>query len=52
MKRSDKLDVINWAIQEPQICRCYFTYDESYYHYYYPNMVNEKFMVGQMADQF
>ena len=51
MKREEKLDVIQRAISETQICRCYFTYDENYY-YYYPNAVSEKFLLGQEENDF
>ena len=46
MKKQDKLDMIQSAIETPKLCRCYFTYDENYF-YYYPNAVNEKFLLGQ-----
>ena len=51
MKRQDKLDIIQSAIETPKLCRCYFTYDENYY-YYYPNAVNEKFLLGQEENDF
>ena len=51
MKKQDKLDLIQSAIENPQLCRCYFTYDENYY-YYYPNAVNEKFLLGQEENDF
>ena len=51
MKRQDKLDMIQSAIETPQLCRCYFTYDDNYY-YYYPNAVNEKFLLGQEENDF
>ena len=51
MKRQDKLDMIQSAIETPRLCRCYFTYDDNYY-YYYPNAVNEKFLLGQEEDDF
>jgi len=51
MKRQDKLDLIQSAIESPKMCRCYFTYDDNYY-YYYPNAVNEKFLMGQEENDF
>lgn len=51
MKRQDKLDMIQSAIETPKLCRCYFTYDENYY-YFYPSAVNEKFFLGQEEDDF
>ena len=51
MKRQEKLDLIQSAIETPQLCRCYFTYDDNYY-YYYPNAVNEKFLLGQEENDF
>ena len=51
MKKQDKLNLIQSAIENPQLCRCYFTYDENYY-YYYPNAVNEKFLLGQEVNDF
>ena len=43
--------MIQKAISETEICRCYFTYDDSYY-YYYPNAVNDKFFLGQEEFDF
>ncbi len=51
MKKQEKLDIIGGAIRETEICRCWFTYDENFY-YYYPNAVNDKFMVGQEENDF
>ena len=51
VKKHEKLDVIKKAIENPQICRCYFTYDDVYF-YYYPNAVNDKFLLGQEEDDF
>ncbi len=51
MKKQEKLDVIQSAIENPQLCRCYFTYDENYY-YYYPNAVNDTFLLGQEENDF
>lgn len=51
MKKQEKIDLIQKAIQETVICRCYFVYDQNYF-YYYPNAVNEKFFLGQEEDDF
>lgn len=51
MKKQDKLALLQSAIESPQLCRCYFTYDDCFY-YYYPNAVNEKFLLGQEEDDF
>ena len=51
MKKQEKLEIIRRAISETDICRCYFTYDSNYY-YYYPNAVNDKFLLGQEEDDF
>lgn len=51
MKKQDKLDIIRKAIADTEICRCYFTYDDNYY-YYYPNSVNDKFLLGQEENDF
>lgn len=51
MKKQEKIDLIKKGIDEKLICRCYFTYDENYY-YYYPNAVNDKFILGQEEDYF
>ena len=51
MKKQEKINLIQRAIQETVICRCYFVYDQNYF-YYYPNAVNEKFFLGQEEDDF
>lgn len=51
MKKQEKTELIQSAIDTPQLCRCYFTYDDNYY-YYYPNAVNDKFLLGQTEDDF
>ncbi|MBQ2996031.1 MAG: hypothetical protein IJE22_02190 [Oscillibacter sp.] len=51
MKKQEKLDVIKQAIHEPAICRCFFTYEPGH-RYYYPNAVNDKFILGQEEDDF
>lgn len=51
MKKQDKIDVLLKGIEETSICRCYFSYDQNYF-YYYPNAVNDKFVLGQEEDDF
>ena len=51
MKKQEKLDLLQKAIAQKEICRCYFTYDDVYF-YYYPNAVNDKFLLGQYEDDF
>ena len=51
MTKKEKLEIINHAISNIEMCRCYFTYDENYF-YYYPNAVNDKFVLGQEEDDF
>lgn len=51
MKKQEKLDLIQSAIEKPQLCRCKFSYDDNC-SYYYPNAVNEKFLLGQEEDDF
>ena len=51
MKKQEKIDIIKHGISQKEICRCYFTYDENYF-YYYPNAVNEKFILGQEEGDF
>lgn len=51
MTNQEKLDLIERAIANIEICRCYFSYDENYF-YYYPNAVNQKFILGQEEDDF
>lgn len=51
MNRQEKIQIIEHAIQNVEICYCFFVYDENYYHYY-PNAVNEKFILGQEEDDF
>ena len=51
MKKQEKIDFIQRGIQEPAICRCYFTYDPNYF-YLYPHAVNDKFLLGQVEDDF
>lgn len=51
MKKQEKIDIIQSGIEHPAICRCYFTYDPNYF-YYYPNAVNDKFILGQEEKDF
>ena len=51
MKKQEKIELIQRGIRDTEICRCYFTYDENYF-YYYPNEVNDKFILGQEEDDF
>ena len=51
MKKEEKIAVISNAILSVDICRCYFQYDQNYF-YYYPNAVNERFLLGQEEDDF
>jgi len=51
MKKQEKIDLTKQGISETAICRCYFTYDQNYF-YYYPNAVNDKFILGQEEDDF
>ena len=51
MKKQEKIDIITRGIRDTELCRCYFTYEPNYY-YYYPNAVNEKFLLGQEEGDF
>ena len=51
MNKQEKIAVLRKGIRETVLCRCYFTYDTNYF-YYYPNMVNDKFLLGQEEDDF
>lgn len=51
MKKQEKIDLIQQAIDETAICRCYYTYDPGYLHCY-PNSVNDKFILAQEEDDF
>ena len=51
MKKQEKIDVIQQGIREKEMCRCYFSYDLSYF-YCYPNAVNDKFILAQEEDEF
>ena len=52
MLKKEKLDIIQQAIDNTQACGCVCLYDTNGWTYYYPNMVNEKFMLGQQFDDF
>lgn len=51
MRKNEKLNIIDRAIKNIELCRCYFSYDENYF-YYYPHVVNDKFILGQEEDDF
>ena len=51
MKKQEKIDILQRGIDEKQMCRCYFSYDDNYC-YYYPNRVNDRFFLGQEEDDF
>ncbi len=51
MKKQEKIELLQRGIDEIVICRCYFTYDQNYF-YYYPNAVNDKFILGQEENDF
>lgn len=51
MTKQEKIDIIQQGIRETAICRCQFTYDP-YRTYYYPNAVNDRFLLGQVEDDF
>ena len=51
MKKQEKIDLIASCIGTSKIVRTYFRYDENYW-YYYPNVVNERFILGQEEDDF
>ena len=52
MKKQEKIDLLKRGIAEKEICRCYFSYHPGYFYYYYPNAVNEKFLLGQAENDF
>lgn len=45
MKLTDKLNVLNESLLKRKMVTCYFTYDDSYVHYYVTNLTN-KFVLG------
>ena len=51
MKKQEKLALLERAIANIEICDCYFSYNENYF-CYYPNAVNEKFILGQEESDF
>ena len=51
MTKQEKVRTIEQAINDTEICRCYFTYDERYF-YYYPNAISDKLFLGQEEDDF
>ena len=52
MKKQEKIEVIEQAINNTEILRCYFSYDQSFYHYYYPIAVNDKLLLAVEEDDF
>ncbi len=51
MKKQQKIDLIHKCIIESSLCRCYFTYEPSFF-YSYPIAVNDKFILGYEEDDF
>lgn len=51
MKKEEKIAIIRNAIEHVDICRCYFRYDPNYF-YYYPNAVNDTFILAQEEYDF
>lgn len=51
MKKQEKINVLQQGITEQEICRCYFSYEPSFF-YCYPNAANDKFILGQEEDDF
>lgn len=51
MTKEKKIGLLNQCIAQKQIARVYFKYDRNYY-YFYPNEVNEKFLLAQEEDDF
>ena len=51
MKKQEKIDLIAAGIAKKQIVRVYYKYDDNYW-YFYPNAVNERFMLGQEENDF
>ena len=51
MKKKDKIDVLNQALENNVIATCYFTYYRCHMHYYVGD-VNDKFLYGIEEDDF
>lgn len=51
MKKQEKIELLQRGIAEKEICRCYFIYDNEC-SYYYPNAVNDQFLLAQEEDDF
>ena len=51
MKKTEMINLISSSIGTTKIMRMYFKYDEDYW-YYYPNAVNERFVLGQEENDF
>lgn len=51
MKKENKISILRECKDKTQMARVFFKYDPVYY-YYYPNEVNDKFVLGQKEDDF
>ena len=51
MNKREKINLLQRAIYSVELCRCCFSYDDNCF-YYYPNAVNDKFILGQEEDDF
>ena len=51
MKKQEKLELLQKGIDETAACRCFFSYEPSYF-YCYPHNVNNQFLLGQEEDDF
>lgn len=52
MKKQEKIDIIQKCIEETQLCRVYFSYDNGFFFYSYPMAVSDKFILGYEEDDF
>ena len=51
MKKQDKIDLLQKGIDETATCRCFFSYEPSFF-YCYPHAVSSQFLLGQEEDDF
>ena len=51
MTRQEKTHLIESCIGKKQLVRMFFKYEKPYW-YYYPNAVNDQFILGQEEDDF
>lgn len=51
MKKVEKIKILDECIASKKLARVFFTYDSNYY-YFYPNIVNDKFLLAQEEDDF